>query len=58
MQEVNGTMANLTRFDPSSEVSRLQQAMGRPFEGSLISPLSWRKVVALTRQSGNGAESN
>lgn len=37
-------MANLTRFDPFSEMISLRQAMDRLFEDSFVSPLSWRTV--------------
>ena len=37
-------MANLTRYDPFSEMISLRQAMDRLFEDSFVSPLSWRSV--------------
>ncbi|HEX6655975.1 MAG TPA: Hsp20/alpha crystallin family protein [Candidatus Limnocylindria bacterium] len=37
-------MANLTRFDPFSEMVTLRQAMDRLFEDSFVSPLSLRPV--------------
>jgi HSP20 family protein len=35
-------MANLTRFDPFTEMVSLRQAMDRLFEDSFVSPLTWR----------------
>ena len=35
-------MANLTRFDPFSEMVTLRQAMDRLFEDSFVSPLTLR----------------
>jgi HSP20 family protein len=37
-------MANLTRFDPFSEMVTLRQAMDRLFEDSFVSPLTLRGV--------------
>ena len=37
-------MANLTRYDPFNEIVSLRQAMDRLFEGSFVSPLTWRSV--------------
>ena len=37
-------MANITRFDPFSEMVTLRQAMDRLLEDSFVSPLSWRRV--------------
>lgn len=37
-------MANITRFDPFSEMVTLRQAMDRLFEDSFVSPLTWRSV--------------
>ena len=42
-------MANITRFDPFSEMVSLRSAMDRLFEDSFVSPLSWRTVA-----NGNG----
>jgi HSP20 family protein len=42
-------MANITRFDPFSEMMTLRQAMDRLFEDSVVSPLN-----ALTLRSFNG----
>jgi HSP20 family protein len=38
-------MANITRFDPFSEMVTLRQAMDRLFEDSFVSPLTWRSVT-------------
>jgi len=35
-------MANITRFDPFSEMVTLRQAMDRLFEDSFVSPVAWR----------------
>jgi HSP20 family protein len=43
------TMANITRFDPFSEMVSLRSAMDRLFEDSFVSPLTWRTVA-----NGNG----
>jgi HSP20 family protein len=37
-------MANITRFDPLSEMVSLRSAMDRLFEDSFVSPLSWRTI--------------
>ena len=37
-------MANVTRFDPLSDMVSLRQAMDRLFEDSWVSPLTWRTV--------------
>ena len=37
-------MANLTRFDPFSEMITLRQAMDRLFEDSFVSPMTWRSL--------------
>lgn len=37
-------MANITRFDPFSEMVTLRQAMDRLFEDSVVSPLNWRTI--------------
>ncbi len=37
-------MANITRFDPLSEMVSLRSAMDRLFEDSFVSPMSWRTV--------------
>ncbi len=37
-------MANLTRFDPFSEIISLRQAMDRLFDDSVVAPLTWRSV--------------
>jgi HSP20 family protein len=37
-------MANITRFDPFSDMITLRQAMDRLFEDSVVSPLSWRTL--------------
>jgi HSP20 family protein len=37
-------MANMTRYDPFSDMITLRQAMDRLFEDSFVSPLSWRNV--------------
>jgi HSP20 family protein len=42
-------MANITRYDPFSEMVTLRQAMDRLFEDSFVSPLTWRTI-------GNGGE--
>lgn len=41
-------MANVTRYDPFSEMVTLRQAMDRLFEDSFVSPLTWRTI------GGNG----
>lgn len=41
-------MANITRYDPFSEMVTLRQAMDRLFEDSFVSPLTWRTI------GGNG----
>jgi HSP20 family protein len=38
-------MANITRFDPLSEMVSLRSAMDRLFEDSFVSPMSWRTVA-------------
>jgi HSP20 family protein len=38
-------MANITRFDPFSEMVSLRSAMDRLFEDSFVSPLTWRTVA-------------
>jgi HSP20 family protein len=43
-------MANITRYDPFSEMVTLRQAMDRLFEDSFVSPLTWRTVAG----NGNG----
>lgn len=37
-------MANITRYDPLSEMVTLRQAMDRLFEDSFVSPLTWRTI--------------
>jgi HSP20 family protein len=37
-------MANITRYDPFSEMVTLRQAMDRLFEDSFVSPLTWRTM--------------
>ena len=37
-------MANITRYDPLGEMVSLRSAMDRLFEGSFVSPLSWRTI--------------
>ena len=37
-------MANITRFDPFSDMITLRQAMDRLFEDSVVSPMSWRTL--------------
>jgi HSP20 family protein len=37
-------MANITRYDPLSEMVSLRQAMDRLFEDSFVSPLTWRTI--------------
>ena len=37
-------MANITRYDPLSEMVTLRQAMDRLFEDSIVSPLTWRTI--------------
>jgi HSP20 family protein len=37
-------MANITRYDPFSEMVTLRQAMDRLFEDSFVSPLTWRTL--------------
>ena len=37
-------MANITRWDPFSEMVSLRQAMDRLVEDSFVSPMSWRTV--------------
>jgi HSP20 family protein len=37
-------MANVTRYDPFSEMITLRQAMDRLFEDSFVSPFNWRNV--------------
>ena len=37
-------MANITRYDPFSEMVSLRQAMDRLFEDSFVSPLGWRTI--------------
>ena len=37
-------MANITRFDPLSEMVSLRSAMDRLFEDSFVSPMSWRTI--------------
>lgn len=44
-------MANITRFDPFSEMVSLRSAMDRLFEDSFVSPLTWR---TLGNGNGNG----
>lgn len=39
-------MANITRFDPLSEMVSLRSAMDRLFEDSFVSPLTWRTISA------------
>jgi HSP20 family protein len=41
-------MANLTRYDPFSEMVSLRQAMDRLFEDSFVSPMGWRTVSGET----------
>ena len=41
-------MANITRFDPLSDVVSLRQAVDRLFEDSWVSPLTWRTVTGGT----------
>ena len=38
-------MANISRFDPFSEMVSLRSAMDRLFEDSFVSPLTWRTVA-------------
>jgi HSP20 family protein len=37
-------MANITRYDPLSEMVSLRSAMDRIFEDSFVSPMSWRTI--------------
>lgn len=37
-------MANITRYDPLSEMVSLRSAMDRLFEDSFVSPMSWRTI--------------
>jgi HSP20 family protein len=37
-------MANVTRYDPLSEMVTLRQAMDRLFEDSFVSPVTWRTL--------------
>lgn len=41
-------MANITRYDPFSDMVSLRQAMDRLFEDSWVSPLTWRTVTGET----------
>ena len=38
-------MANITRFDPLSEMVSLRSAMDRLFEDSFVNPVSWRTIA-------------
>ena len=53
-------MANITRYNPFSEMVSLHDAMDRLFEDSFVSPLSWRplngeamKLTPFTRSSNS-----
>ena len=37
-------MANITRYNPYGELVTLRDAMGRLFEDSFVSPLTWRQL--------------
>ena len=37
-------MANITRYNPFGEIVTLRDAMGRLFEDSFVSPLTWRQL--------------
>ena len=37
-------MANITRYSPYGELVTLRDAMGRLFEDSFVSPLTWRQL--------------
>lgn len=37
-------MANVTRYNPYGELVTLRDAMGRLFEDSFVSPLTWRQL--------------
>ena len=37
-------MANITRYNPYGEFVTLRDAMGRLFEDSFVSPLTWRQL--------------
>ena len=37
-------MANITRYNPFGELVTLRDAMGRLFEDSFVSPLTWRQL--------------
>ncbi|MGZ8475022.1 MAG: Hsp20/alpha crystallin family protein [Candidatus Limnocylindria bacterium] len=39
------SMANITRFDPVSEMISLRSAMDRLFEDSFVSPVTWRTIA-------------
>jgi len=41
-------MANLTRWDPFTEMVSLRQVMDRLFEDSFVSPLTWRRFEGET----------